>query len=392
MQNVALDPNRPIVIIDASILLISLYFAILPPYLALKEAERVSKIKSLPSATFTEFMDKAKEITDAQKTDFSILTKDAKFARKFLMGVKRTVETMCKRTVKGYSYGNAILVKDCPRAQNWRVIQFPFYKAHRKANPQFHASVVDHFWSVVYPMLNKVTGIHVLAQDSIEADDVANLAKTTIRQMWPESAIWVVTKDHDYLQLADDRTKIVNLYGKPLPSQGNPLLDLSYKVLTGDSSDNIKPVFYGCGDSRAKAVIDAITANTSIDGTIVLTHPHLVTDAIIEIIYKIAIEPQHRPPYEKKASVALTVSKTKTLFKANEKDVKPPRVVKPRDPITRESIRENLATNQQLIIMNQIPQRFKTAFAHAFKFVALPSNTTRRSATVNGKTVKRASW
>jgi len=95
----------------------------------------------------------------------------------------------------------------------------------------------------------------------MEADDLAYFAKLKIQEFFntttPHHKLIIVTCDHDYLQLADVNTKIVNFEGNPLNISGyeTAAANLAIKILTGDSSDNISPIFTGCGEKTAQKIL-----------------------------------------------------------------------------------------------------------------------------------------
>ena len=65
-----------------------------------------------------------------------------------------------------------------------------------------------------------------------------------IQTDYKETLIYIITNDHDYLQLINANTTIINLKNKKLndKSCGNPKHDLLLKIICGDPADNIKVV------------------------------------------------------------------------------------------------------------------------------------------------------
>ena len=56
--------------------------------------------------------------------------------------------------------------------------------------------------------------------------------------------IYIITNDHDYLQLFDNNTYIYNLQGLNLRTKSRgEYIDLELKILQGDVSDNISSIF-----------------------------------------------------------------------------------------------------------------------------------------------------
>ena len=72
-----------------------------------------------------------------------------------------------------------------------------------------------------------------------------------ILQEYRVNKIYIIANDHDYLQLLDDNTEIVNFQNKFLKEAkkvfSEPQKNLFYKIVLGDKSDNIMPIFKKCG-------------------------------------------------------------------------------------------------------------------------------------------------
>ena len=102
-------------------------------------------------------------------------------------------------------------------------------------------------------MFNSCNIEKVLYLNNLEADDCIAL-KYFVKKILntePDSKIWIITSDMDYLQLARDNVKLYNLKFKDLTdsksSFKNAEKDLFYKIIMGDKSDNINKVFERCG-------------------------------------------------------------------------------------------------------------------------------------------------
>ena len=85
----------------------------------------------------------------------------------------------------------------------------------------------------------------------MEGDDIVAISKKIIRQKYPEALIIILANDHDYCQLLDDYTQIINFQNKNLRESKKvfvePDKNLFYKIVLGDKSDNILPIFKKCG-------------------------------------------------------------------------------------------------------------------------------------------------
>ena len=146
-----------------------------------------------------------------------------------------------------------IVAKDCPRSDIWRNSLFPDYKKARKND-----SKVGGLFKHVYEtnMFKKVGAHMLLNHPHLEADDCIALSVKNIKRLSPSSIIYIITSDMDYLQLADDTIKPINLQYKFLQdskqSFKNKEKDLFCKTVIGDKSDCILPIFKKCGIKTAE--------------------------------------------------------------------------------------------------------------------------------------------
>ena len=145
-----------------------------------------------------------------------------------------------------------IAAKDCKREDIWRMELFSQYKANR-ANGKEDGFMGGPFFKMVYDEnLFKSGDIKaILYHPKLEADDCIALSVKYVLEKYPQSNIYIITSDRDYLQLQSDNVQIFNLAYKNLKSSGNSERDLAIKILMGDSSDNIPSVFPKCGEKTA---------------------------------------------------------------------------------------------------------------------------------------------
>jgi 5'-3' exonuclease len=151
-----------------------------------------------------------------------------------------------KKITKKYRIQNAniIFAKDCRRYNIWRNKYYEDYKKSRDdKNKRFNKDIFIYTYEKIVPDLKKLD-ISIAINENAEADDVIAILKTVIRNRNYKIPIYIITNDHDYLQLFDDSTYIYNLKGLNLrtKSRGNSKLDLQFKIFRGDTSDNITPV------------------------------------------------------------------------------------------------------------------------------------------------------
>jgi 5'-3' exonuclease len=154
-----------------------------------------------------------------------------------------------------------IIGKDCPRQNIWRLNIYSKYKATRDNYENKESFNPGHFFKMVYStnlfettLQNEGYSSTTLFNDCLEADDCLAICSRYIYEN-TQSNVYIITSDTDYMQLINDRTKLFNLKYKPVNTEknslGKPSVDLLFKILTGDKSDNIPSTFKKCGKKTA---------------------------------------------------------------------------------------------------------------------------------------------
>ena len=177
-----------------------------------------------------------------------------KFVKTFvesLEGFKKK-QKLHKQRSKPATPCTIIAACDCPRSEIWRNSLYSSYKETRDKDDSFMGGP---FFKEVYQENNKLlyeAGVnHVLRFPNLEGDDIVAISKKIIRQKYPEALIIILANDHDYCQLLDDYTEIINFQNKNLRESKKvfvePDKNLFYKIVLGDKSDNILPIFKKCG-------------------------------------------------------------------------------------------------------------------------------------------------
>ena len=151
-----------------------------------------------------------------------------------------------KKITKKHKIPNATIIfaKDCRRYNIWRNQYYNEYKKTRDdKNKRFNKDIFIYTYDNIVKDLNN-NNVSVITSDTAEADDIIAIVKIKIREKYNNLPIYIITNDHDYLQLFDKNTYIYNLKGLDLrtKSTGNPYIDLQIKIFRGDVSDNITPV------------------------------------------------------------------------------------------------------------------------------------------------------
>lgn len=153
-----------------------------------------------------------------------------------------------------FDWSNLYFARDTLRCTIWRNELFPMYKANRDVVKisNFDPAVFDHVYDELLPRLKTTIGFGgVLYALGAEADDVIAVAHEKLKATQP---IVILTNDHDYLQLLDANTTIVNANGEAISKKYDAqILEhiLEYKIIRGDVSDNIPAIGKKIGEKTA---------------------------------------------------------------------------------------------------------------------------------------------
>lgn len=140
-----------------------------------------------------------------------------------------------------------IVGKDCKRKDIWRNEHYAEYKATR--DQEANAQVVP-FFCIAYEEngLFAKSGVdHIFEHSQLEADDCIAISVKHVLKNSKTPCVYILSGDHDYLQLACENVYVYNLSYKKTPTIGNAKLDLFCKIVVGDKSDNIPSIFKKCG-------------------------------------------------------------------------------------------------------------------------------------------------
>ena len=179
------------------------------------------------------------------------------FLEKFKKTFVNNIKTLQKNLKIDKRIDPIIIVgKDCKREEIWRTKLFPQYKGTR-ANGQEDGFMGGPFFKMVYEdnLFTEAGAQSILTHPHLEADDCIAISVKHILSKYPDSTIYIITSDKDYLQLAEPRIHLYNLAFKKLTDQksstNDPKCDLFCKIIMGDPSDNIASVFPKCGPKTA---------------------------------------------------------------------------------------------------------------------------------------------
>lgn len=164
------------------------------------------------------------------------------FVEKFHDLCEKSIQKLVK--FHNVSRDNLVIAKDCPRADIWRMSFYPEYKGTRKSS-----GIVGPFFELFY---SRWSG-RVLYHPHLEADDC--IARFCSSKYTECDQLIIIASDNDYLQLIDinDETPPkVHLWDLANRNLGlkrtkstieRPNFDIFEKIVNGDVSDNIPPVF-----------------------------------------------------------------------------------------------------------------------------------------------------
>ena len=137
------------------------------------------------------------------------------------------------------SLSEMYLVRDCPRERIWRHKFCEGYKQHRPSSSSV-GPFIKHLNDVMSPKFKQV-----IRADGAESDDAIAILTRLFLEQQKESdcQIVIIANDSDYNQLlVDKRVSIYNPKGWTQVLCDDPAKYLEEKILTGDKSDNVKPI------------------------------------------------------------------------------------------------------------------------------------------------------
>ena len=172
----------------------------------------------------------------------------------FLDMLSKRLLTSLEELVKQYGvdWSRVVVCCDGTRSLLWRTQHLKIdYKSHRQAPSGI--SQAFQLMTTHLKNLQETKGITVLKHSEMEADDIVATVHRYIRELSSEANITIIATDADYFQLLDEHTqlKALNKRDPAKQSLGNPELDLTVKIIQGDTSDGIKGCFPRCGRKTA---------------------------------------------------------------------------------------------------------------------------------------------
>jgi 5'-3' exonuclease len=173
------------------------------------------------------------------------------FINAFYKHINNDIKKICKKW--NTNKENIVFCLDCQRAEIWRNDIYNTYKATRTQKNNFNKKIFSIFNEYI-----KLLDFKYISQDRLEGDDVIYLCQKMIKthlEIFKNLDIIIITNDNDFLQLVDSHVHIYNMQFKELMKRGysNPKIDLLFKAIYGDKSDNIPKI--GSGITKEKALM-----------------------------------------------------------------------------------------------------------------------------------------
>lgn len=170
----------------------------------------------------------------------------------FVTAFKKHFHDNFKKILKQFRTveGNIILLKDAPRATLWRMGLYPEYKGTRdKVRAKTPSRNINSNFFTIAEQEAEKRGFRFLGRPTLEADDLAYM----VCDQEPTIAISLLSNDNDWIQIQQKHPHIVlqNMEGKNIIERGVKLVE---KVIAGDCSDGIMPIFKKCGPKRCQVL------------------------------------------------------------------------------------------------------------------------------------------
>ena len=175
------------------------------------------------------------------------------FITAFYKHINNDIKKICKKW--NTNKNNIVFCVDCQRTEIWRNDIYNTYKATRVQKNNFNKKIFSIFNDYI-----KTLDFKHISQDRLEGDDVIYLSQKMIKKQLEilkinDINIVIITNDNDFLQLVDKNVHIYNMQFKELLTRGynDPKIDLLFKAIYGDKSDNISKI--GTGITKEKALM-----------------------------------------------------------------------------------------------------------------------------------------
>lgn len=166
------------------------------------------------------------------------------FESYFSLHVSQNIEKITKKLKIPQT--QMVLCVDAPTNETWRKQLYPLYKSNRtKVNVCSNSDEENINLKEIFLDIFEKKKIQIMKVPTLEADDIIALSIKRLNKIDKNLKFVIMTSDHDFLQLKDDYdVEIINAQLKPV---NDPKFNLTKKILSGDKSDNIPPIYKRCG-------------------------------------------------------------------------------------------------------------------------------------------------
>lgn len=206
MINLTIKPNKPIILLDSGYILCQRYFA---------------------TTRYLSFQDDNKDINVEAAFRKHLTDKFNKYKQKLK--------------------GDLFLCKDMSTSSVWRTALYPEYKGLRQESIDLKP-----FMKIMYDVCRQMN-IYIIELPRAEADDIIALSVKALRSITGNQIV-IITSDRDFIQLTKSENVFIKDANMKPMNYGDPYIELWVKILMGDKSDNIPPVFPKCGKKTALAL------------------------------------------------------------------------------------------------------------------------------------------
>lgn len=147
--------------------------------------------------------------------------------------------------IKKYKIEKVIFAKDCHRQDIWRMSFYNDYKSNRESDSAGIGNIFKKSYSEILPALIDNNKIRLIYVPQLEADDIIYLTSKKILENNENNQIWVVSSDHDLLQIITPNITLMDAKMKSYnhKSYGSKYKDIFMKCILGDTSDFIEQAF-----------------------------------------------------------------------------------------------------------------------------------------------------
>lgn len=211
-------------------------------------------------------------LAESEKRPELDVTADEEYNNIFMETIKHYLTAPAQQIFPFLDKSKFILCADCARKNIWRRDIYPDYKMNRdtkdKSKDKFDINKVFQYANnITIPSIIAEFNCMRISCGCAEGDDViAVLAKKLIEED-KNNKVVIISSDRDMIQLCQDRLTLITAQGKirdpkadmaemlKIDKDDMPEISakdfLLFKIILGDSSDNIPNIKYGIGPKKA---------------------------------------------------------------------------------------------------------------------------------------------